>query len=53
MGYAMTRSCGWLVGVVVMLSTLMTDTGAAQLIGHARLQAEIEAFTRALERRFG
>jgi quercetin dioxygenase-like cupin family protein len=32
MGYAMTRSCGWLAGVVVMLSTLMTDTGAAQLM---------------------
>jgi quercetin dioxygenase-like cupin family protein len=32
MGYAMTRSCGWLARVVVMLSTLMTDTGAAQLM---------------------
>jgi hypothetical protein len=29
------------------------STGAAQLMGHVRLQAEIEAFTRALERRFG
>jgi hypothetical protein len=29
------------------------STGVAQLMGHARLQAEIEAFTRALEQRFG